>query len=258
MILQLSELISRAVEQTLEERIAISFSGGVDSTVIASVAKKHANVELFTAGAVDSQDLLCADKVAAELGLPLNRVLIDDKIAMDAYAKCHSMLKLDLLKLGILVPVYCVAQAAAKKGHSVLLFGSGAEELFVGYERYYLYKEEGKDLESLLKDEFRTLPQRDIGWIKKVCRSCGLEARFPFYNKDLAEVMFSVPLEERMDDRDLKKGVLREAAKVLGTPKTALMRRKKAMQYGSGVHKMLIRRADEINRAYPAILSRPL
>jgi len=258
MILQLSELISRAVEQTLEERIAISFSGGVDSTVIAAVAKKHANVELFTAGAEGSQDLICAEKVAGELGLPLNRVLIDEKCAMDAYAKCHSMLKLDLLKLGILVPVHCVAQAAARKGHSVILFGSGAEELFVGYERYYLYKEEGKDLDSLLKEEFRTLPQRDIGWMKKVCRSCGLEARFPFYNKELARLMFSVPLQERMDDRNLKKGVLREAAKVLGTPRTSFMRRKKAMQYGSGVHKILMRRAEEINRAYPAPVSRPL
>jgi hypothetical protein len=31
-----------------------------------------------------------------------------------------------------------------------------------------------------------------------------------------------------------------------------LKRKKKAMQYGSGIHKVLIRKADEINRTYPA------
>jgi len=254
MIFELSELISRAVEQALEDRVAISFSGGLDSTVIATIAKRHAEVELFSAGMEDSPDLGYAEKVATELGLPLSKVLLDEKSVMEAYGKCHAMLPLDFLKLEILVPVYRVAEAAAKKGHKVLLFGAAAEELFVGYERYYSYKEEGKDLDSILKDEFRTLPKRDIGRMKKVCRKFGIEARFPFYDREIAKMAFAVPLEERMEDRELKKGLLREAAKMLGTPEIALRRRKKAMQYGSGVHRMLMRRTDEINASYPASL----
>jgi len=158
---------------------------------------------------------------------------------------------MDLLKLEILIPVYCVAEAAAKKGYKVMLFGTGVEELFVGYERYYLYKEEGKELDAILKEEFRTLPQREISWIKKICRKFGIEARFPFYDRQLADMMFSIPLEERMYDRELKKGILREAAKMLGVPELVLKRKKKAMQYGSGVHKIFMRHADEINRLYP-------
>jgi len=254
MIFELSQLISRAVEQTLEDRVAVAFSGGLDSTVIATIAKKHAKVELFSAGVEDSPDLEYAKKVAAELGLPLTKVFIDEKSAMETYGKCHAMLPIDFLKLEILVPLYCVAEAAAKKGHKVLLLGAGAEELFVGYERYYTYKEEGKDLDSILKDEFRTLPKRDIGRMKKVCRKFGIEARFPFYDKEIAKKVFSVPLEERMEDRELKKGLLREAAKMIGAPEIALKRRKKAMQYGSGVHRMLMRRTDEINASYPATL----
>jgi len=254
MIFELSELISRAVEQTLEDTVAISFSGGLDSTVIATIAKRHAGVELFSAGMEDSPDIGYAEKAAAELSLPLNKVFIDEGSAMEVYGKCHAMLPLDFLKLEILVPVYYVAEAAARKGHKVLLFGAGAEELFVGYERYYTYKEEGKDLDSILKEEFRTLPKRDIGRMKKVCRKFGIEARFPFYDREIAKMVFSVPLEERMEDRELKKGLLREAAKLLGTPEIALKRRKKAMQYGSGIHRILMRRTDEINASYPASL----
>jgi asparagine synthase (glutamine-hydrolysing) len=161
------------------------------------------------------------------------------------------MLPLDFLKLEILVPVYYVSEGAAAKGHRAVLFGSAAEELFVGYERYYQYRDEGKDVESILREEFRTLPQRDLSWVKKVCRHFGVDARFPLYNKELAEIMFSVPLEERMDDREMKKGILREAAKVLGAPDLVLKRKKKAMQYGSGIHKMLIKRIGEINKFYP-------
>lgn len=251
MILPLSELISRAVEQALEDRVAISFSGGLDSTVIAAIARKHADVTLFTAGVEGSEDVEYADKAASALGLPLSVVAIREDKAMEAYSRCHSMLPLDFLKLEILVPVYCVAEAAAARNQRVLLFGSAAEELFAGYERYYISRDEGKDVDAILRDEYKTLPQRDMAYVKKVCRHFGLDSRFPFYNKELSDMMFSVPIEERMDDRTLKKGILREAAKLLGVPPIVLKRKKKAMQYGSGVHKMLFRRVDEINRSFP-------
>ena len=236
----------------MEDRIAISFSGGLDSTVIAAIAKRHAQVELFTAGVPGSDDLEYAEKAASELGLPLHKITIDHDKALSAYARIHSILPKDFLTLEILVPVYHVAEEAAKKGHHAVLFGSAAEELFVGYERYYQYRDEGKDVDSILREEFRTLPKRDMAWVKKVCRQFGLEARFPLYNRDLAETVFSVPIEERMDDRELKKGLLREAGKVLGAPAAVLKRKKRAMQYGSGIHKLLLKSSDEINRHYPA------
>lgn len=251
MILRLSELISRAVEQTLEDKVAISFSGGLDSTVIAAVAKKHVEVELFTAGTVGSEDMEYAEKVSSEMGLALQKISIDEDNAIEIYGKIHSILPMDFLKLEILVPVYCVAREAAKAGHKTILFGSAAEELFVGYERYYNYQNEGKDVDSILREEYRTLPQRDLAWVKKICRYFDLDARFPLYNKELAELMFSVPIEERMDDRELKKSSLREAGKIIGAPETVLKRKKKAMQYGSGIHKMLMRHVNEINRIYP-------
>ncbi|VVC02877.1 Asparagine synthase [Candidatus Bilamarchaeum dharawalense] len=251
MILELTELLSRAVEEKLEDRLAIAFSAGLDSTVIAAIAKKHVHVELFTVGVKDSEDMECSERVAGEMGLPLIPVYLDEKIATNAYEKCYDMLKLDFHRLEIMVPVYCVAEAAAQKGHRVLLFGTAAEELFVGYERYYQYKNEGKDLDSLLKEEYKTLPQREIAWTKKLCNKFDIESRFPLYNKELAELMFSVPLDERMHDRELKKGILREAGKILKVPECVLKRRKKAMQYGSGVHKILLRKRAELDRLYP-------
>ncbi|MBU0532425.1 asparagine synthase C-terminal domain-containing protein [Candidatus Micrarchaeota archaeon] len=252
MILELSSLIRQSVEQSLEDQVAVSFSGGLDSTTIATVATKNTMTDLFSCGCEKSQDLEYAEKVAKELSVPLNKVLVSDTIALSTYGKIHSFLPLDFLKLEILIPVYCAAEAAKQKGHSVMLFGAGAEELFIGYDRYYRYHEEGKDLDAILKEEFRTLPQREIAWIKKICKKFNIEARFPLYNRDIADLIFSVPIEDRMEERELKKGILREAAKILGVPSTAIMRKKKAMQYGSGVHKLLLKHSEEINRIYPS------
>lgn len=251
MVMELKELLSRAVEESLEDKLAISFSGGLDSTIIAAIAKKHAQIELFTAGAKNSSDMECSEKVAKEWEMQLTPVIIDEQNAIENYGKCSKLLQLDFLRLEIMVPVYSVAEAAAKKDHKVLLFGTAAEELFVGYERYYLYKQQGKDLDALLREEYKNLPQREIAWTKKVCREFDIEARFPLYNKELANFIFSIPLEERMSDQELKKGLLREAGKILQVPEIVLKRRKKAMQYGSGIHKILMRNREKLDRLYP-------
>ena len=183
--------------------------------------------------------------------MKLTKIVVDENQILEGYKKCEKLLPMDFLKLEILVPVYLVAEQVAKKGHKVLLFGSAAEELFIGYARYYDYALENPPLthlDSLLKEEYKSLPQRDINWVKKICQKFSIEARFPFYNSDLAKFVFSIPIEDRMSEKELKKGILREAAKILGVPKLALGRQKKAMQYGSGIHKILIRNKDDLSK----------
>jgi asparagine synthase (glutamine-hydrolysing) len=254
MIPELAEAFTRAVEQNLEDRIGVSFSGGLDSTMIAHAAKKHAEVLLFSVGMPGSEDLVFAERVSKELGLALYKHEFVENEILDLYGQCHDIVPAEFLKLELLIPVYKVAEMAKAKQASALLFGSGSEELFAGYDRYFTYADEGKDVDKILREEFATLKDREIGMIKKICWKFGIEARFPFYDRKLAELVFSIPVEERMADRELKKCVLREAGKLLGAPETALQRKKRAMQYGSGVHKVLLRHSEEINKKYPAKL----
>ena len=249
MIPQLSELLSDSIAQTLEDRIAIAFSGGLDSTLIAAIAKKEAKPELFSCGMEGSDDLEYSEQAAKKLNLPLRKTIITEDTILETYKKCYSIVPNDLLKVELLVPVYKTAQLARENNHDVLLFGAAAEELFVGYERYYNYQEKGSDLNKILREEFKTLKDREICWIKKVCRKFDIEARFPFYNPKLERLVRGIPLEVLMENKKLKKGVLREAAKMLGVPQIVIERRKHAMQYGSGIHKVIMRNADLLNAA---------
>ena len=256
MIVELAKALEKSVQESLEDRVAVSFSGGLDSSTLAAIAKKWSEVGLFTAGLDGSEDLEAAGKVAGELGLRLEKIVLDEKAVLDIYAKIYSFYPGSMLKIEIGVPIYACCSEAARAGYGAILFGSGSEELFVGYERYYRYAEEGKDLDAILKKEFGELGSGDVAMIKKIAYRCGLEARFPFCSKNVAELAFSVPLEEWMADMELKKGMLREAGKLLGVPKTALERRKKAAQYGSGVHKVIMRNREELNERFPEKLER--
>jgi len=241
MIPELAELLRCAIAESLEDRVAIAFSGGLDSTLIATLAARDADTELFTCGTERSDDVRVAEEVAFILNLPLRKAIMGEDEILDTYQKCYEIVPAELPKVELLVPVYKCAEAAKACGHDVILFGSAAEELFVGYERYYSYLSEGKDLDSVLRGEFKELRNREIAWVTKVCRRFGLEARFPFYKKELEAFVRAIPLEVLMEDRERKKGILREAGKLLGVPDIALRRKKRAMQYGSGIHNIILK-----------------
>ena len=251
MISQISKILQNSINSCLGGKTAIAFSGGIDSSVILTILKNQKNIGVFCLGTEKSQDLENSRKIAQELKIQITEIVVEEKEVLGAYGKIHEILPLDLLIIEILIPVYLVAKAASEAGYKTMLFGSGAEEVFAGYEKYYRARDEGKDVSKILEEEFQTLPERDIKYVKTICSQFGIEAKFPFYNEELANLMFFVPVEKRLDNRLVKKGILREAAKLLNVPKLAIERKKQAMQYGSGIHKIILKNADELNKKYP-------
>jgi len=251
-MLEIAEALEEAVAETLEDRVGVAFSGGIDSTLVAFIAKKYAEVELFSVGMPGSEDLGYSERVAEHLGLPLHVKMLTEEDVLNYYGAAYSSSPGNLLRVELLVPACAVGEMAREKGLDVVLFGAGAEELFVGYERYYTYCNEGKNLDEILQKEFANLKNREIGQLKKLMRKYDLEARFPFHNRKLAETVFEIPLPQRMEERELKKGLLRDAACYLGVPEIAVKRKKRALQYGSGIHKVLLRNSRYIELNYPA------
>ena len=236
---KLAALFTESVRNTCQGEVAILFSGGLDSATIATVAKRYTTPLLVTAGIPGSADLESARKIAAELGLPHKEVILTEEEIIQVYKKCYKIRRGDLLKVELMVPVFSCAREAARAGKWRMLSGSGAEELFIGYDRYFKYK--GARLQKMLEKEVKELPRGDCGAQELVAKNFGMQTAWPFLYPQFVEEVLNTPLKERLGTLEHKKPLLRAIAEELGVPRDAIDRRKKAMQYGSGVHKILLR-----------------
>jgi asparagine synthase (glutamine-hydrolysing) len=244
MVSKLASLFTDSVRNTCQGEVAILFSGGIDSTAIAAIAKQYTTPLLITAGVEGSSDVEAARKIASELGLPHKVVILTEPEIISVYKKCYKIRRGDLLKVELMVPVFTCCREAARAGKWRVLSGSGAEELFIGYDRYFRHK--GKKLENLLRKEIEKLPEGDCESQDLIAKNFGMRMAYPFLYPPFVKALLETPLKERLGTRDDKKPLLRSIATELGVPKDAVDRKKKAMQYGSGVHKILLRNIKQI------------
>ena len=231
------EIIKSNVYRCAGKRAAVSFSGGLDSSLITFFAKQNAYVECFCASIINAFDYKNAFESAELLGVKLNIIELSKEEVKKRFDKIRE--NFDFFSAEVLTPISFVAEKAKQKGFDVLLFGSGTEEIFAGYYRYFKAYKKGLDADAIMRKEFYELKDNDIKNITEVCKDYGVKACFPFYDEKLAELVFSIPIEERMKREDLKKHVLREIAKQAGLPNQIVERKKKALQYGTGVHNVV-------------------
>ncbi len=240
----LASAIELSVKKNVEDKeVAIAFSGGVDSTTLAYLSGKYAKkTRLYTVGFPDSQDIKFSIKIAEELGLELDIYYLDEEESKALYKKVEGFFGLGFLKSEILAPIQKIFEVSYEK---FVLFGSGTEELFAGYDRYYQWKHSGVSYEEIskrLKQEFDFLVSKgDVFYIKKLAELNNKTALFPFCDDRISSIVFGMSAELLLKDEEKKKYVLREACKLLGIPSIAINRPKKALQYGSGIHKKLLR-----------------
>ena len=223
------------------DRVGIIYSGGVDSTLIAKMASEYCDVILYTVGTEESEDIEYAEKASKDMGLKFRKKIIPP----EEYEKyllnvAYAIDEIDLMKLAVGIPIYVASEMAKEDGIKVVLSGQGADELFGGYNRY------GRILAEKGEEELKKSLHNDVMNIYKVnlerddhCTMAnGVELRVPFLDKDVVEVGLSLPIEYKLDDKGLRKKILRDIASNY-IPDYIAYRPKKAAQYGSGSEKMI-------------------
>ncbi|MHC4225577.1 MAG: asparagine synthase (glutamine-hydrolyzing), partial [Planctomycetota bacterium] len=132
---RLRKVLERSLRDALpRERFGLSLSGGVDSSLVASLAREGDAVAFH--GRVDAKgcdESQWARAAARELGLELIEVEVSDRACLEAFPDVVRALEEPVAGPGGMAQ-WLVAQCAAKEVR-IVLGGCGGDELFGGYAR---------------------------------------------------------------------------------------------------------------------------
>lgn len=243
---KLSSLLRQSVKHRVSGlKVAVAFSGGLDSTIIAFLAKKFGvEVHLISVSLKNQPEIEHAKKAAEALNLPLHIHLYGEKTVEKVLPKVLWLIEdANPVRTSVGIPVFWTAEKASRMGFRVMLGGQGADELFGGYKRYlndYMrYGEESvrktifNDIAGMYENNF----ERD----SKICNFHNVELRLPFATYQLAKFATSLPLQLKIESPNdlLRKTVLRKVAEGIGLPRFIVKKPKRAIQYATGVNKTI-------------------
>lgn len=237
---KLADAIERSCEESVggEQHIAVAFSGGLDSALLAMLLSRICDTRLYVAGKKGCQDIAAAELAAEALVLPLTVLNIDNDGLAKAAARAEAaMVGPAPIEIAVAIPMAFVCQSASER---LVVTGTGADELFGGYSRYLRMPPNAR-LEAMNAD-YVGLAGRGALHETRIAESYSKELAQPYMHPGVAGVAGAVGPEAHHFD-GVRKALLRAAALRCGLPIQIATREKKAAQYGSGVARMMSKAA---------------
>jgi asparagine synthase (glutamine-hydrolysing) len=230
------------------KKIGIVFSGGIDSVIVAYLAKQMApEVICYTSGIKDSSDILNSLEIAEKLGLKLEVEQMTESDVENTIPKIINIIEDDNMgQVEVAIPIYGAVKLAHEQGIRVMLTGQGADELFGGYSWYSksVKKHGYEKIQGYLIEDLKLLYKETLEREDKITMSQSIELREPFLDTKLIDTVLRIDprLNIQNDGKNydnLGKRVHRKLAEKIGIPKEIAYRIKEAAQHGSGVHNTL-------------------
>lgn len=217
--------------------IGAFLSGGLDSSVIAAIARQHVDhLHTFAVGLEGSPDLEAARVVARHLDTEHHEYSFTAEQVLAELPKIIYWLESfdqDLVRSAI--PCYFVARLASQYV-KVILTGEGADEIFAGYTYYADIDDEAQLHRELLRS-VKSLHNVNLQRVDRLTMAHSLEGRVPFLDLEMVELAQSVPVELKLfkesDGTRTEKWILRKACEDL-LPPEIVWRRKEQFDEGSG------------------------
>lgn len=211
--------------QVTERPVAFLLSGGLDSSLVASIACTHASslqdVYTFTIGKADSPDVQAAQMVSQHLETLCTQkgkkyththVEFDFELGFNLIPKIiYDIESYDTTTIRASVPMWLLCDYISKHTPcKVVLSGEGADELLAGY-KYFQGASSASELFYECVRRVQKLHQFDVLRADRCTASHGLEVRVPFLDKRVVDACMAVhPLHKMVTIEKMEKSVLRE------------------------------------------------
>jgi len=222
-------------------KIGIAFSGGVDSTLLAMICKNmKIDTTLLTVGFPDSNDIEFSKSISHKINMN-HKILEIEKGDLPVITKkikneisCSNTSHIENC-----IAFNYIAKLASNNDIRVVLTANGFDELFCGYNNFRFIFNQGNDtinktIESKILNELELTNE-----IKQVAKEYRVSILQPFLSKGFISVAMKFPIYNKIVGNDdvLRKHIIRKIALSFDLPPEVIFRRKKAIQYGSLIHK---------------------
>ncbi|MFX1318072.1 MAG: asparagine synthase C-terminal domain-containing protein [Promethearchaeota archaeon] len=235
------------------DSLGVLFSGGLDSSIITAIlSKTHTDpLQLFVAGIEFAKDLDLASEAAEALNLSLTLRIFTEEDVKEALPAITSLLgPPDVMHTELAIPFFFAVQCAKQFGVTILICGQGADELFSGYAKYekLLLQSMPEAVLAQMESDLNNLKKTTLPFLQRIVSQFSLRLVTPFLEPSIIDFSSTLPFScklQRNADTIIRKRVLRLLAENLGLPSQVTNAPKRAMQYGSGSHRVLTKLATE-------------
>lgn len=248
---RLHDALEAAVRRQLMSDVpyGVLLSGGLDSSVISAIAKKHAELRVetdnqseawwpqlhsFAVGLKGSPDLVKARKVAEHIGTVHHEIHYTIQEGLDAIRDViYYVETYDVTTVRASTPMYLLARVIKSMGIKMVLSGEGADEVFGGY----LYFHKAPNAEAFHEETVRKLNKLylyDCLRANKSLSAWGVEGRVPFLDTEFLDVAMRLnPIDKMCPGTTIEKRIVREAFGEL-LPESVAWRQKEQFSDGVG------------------------
>jgi len=243
---ELLKNIQDAIKKTVpKKRIGIAFSGGVDSALISKILSDlEYDVTLLTIGFSESHDILFAKEVNEQLEFPHHILEID----ADSFEKISSDIKKTIKTDNLswnenCIAFYYVSKLASSLNIDAVVTANGIDELFCGYNAYREVISQGESAVKKLMDEKIENEIKMMKAVNLISSEFGVEILQPLLDLEFIKYAKTIPLSDKIHDSEdlMRKHVIRKLAYEIKIPEISYTKRKKALQYGTKIHKKLLK-----------------
>ncbi len=226
-----------------ETRVTVAFSGGVDSSLLAKICLDlDKEVVLLTVGFPGSHDIGFAGRIASKMGMNHKVLEIDYPDFKKNLTHVRQIIKCENTShIENCIAFHYISRLARQNGSDLILSANGCDELFCGYDAYRRAYINGGDDAAIMKmmgekiaNEFTLMSEIAI-----VAGQFNVAVRQPFLSSKFIEFAKTIPIDQKIKGPDdmMRKHILRKTALSIGVPEESAMKPKKALQYGSSIHK---------------------